>query len=71
MQIQPRYDGPPILTLDGGDGPDAGGVGDACNRQRRRLLDTLAALGADDWRAPSRCDGWTVQDVVAHLAMTG
>lgn len=27
----------------------------------------LAALSTDEWHAPSRCDGWTVQDVVAHL----
>jgi uncharacterized protein (TIGR03083 family) len=36
-------------------------------RQRRRLEATLTALGDDDWRCASRCDGWTVQDVVAHL----
>lgn len=24
-------------------------------------------LDPDEWRAPSRCDGWTVKDVVAHL----
>ena len=27
----------------------------------------LADLSADEWRSASRCDGWTVQDVVAHL----
>ena len=35
----------------------------------------LAALlggsgGEDDFRRPSRCDGWTVADVVLHLAQT-
>src|SRR3954454_21738434 len=27
----------------------------------------LAHLSDDEWKAPSRCDGWSVQDVVAHL----
>ncbi|HEY8547346.1 MAG TPA: maleylpyruvate isomerase family mycothiol-dependent enzyme [Acidimicrobiales bacterium] len=68
MEIQPRYDGPPIMTLDGGDGPDGGAdVGRACVRQRERLVATLAGLDDDAWRAPSRCEGWTVQDVAAHV----
>lgn len=28
----------------------------------------LGELSADDWAAPTDCPGWTVQDVVAHLA---
>ncbi len=28
----------------------------------------VAALPAADWLRPSRCEGWTVRDVVAHLA---
>ena len=28
----------------------------------------LGNLSHDDWAKPSRCDGWTVQDVVAHLS---
>ena len=68
MEIQPCYDGPPIVTLDGGDGPDGGAaVGRACIRQRERLLATFAGLDDDAWRAPSRCEGWTVQDVASHL----
>jgi uncharacterized protein (TIGR03083 family) len=71
MEIQPRYDGPPVLTLDGGDGPDGGAdVGRACIRQRERLLDTLAGLDDAAWRAPSRCEGWSVQDVASHLDST-
>ena len=27
----------------------------------------LGELDDDAWRAPSRCDGWSVQDVIAHL----
>ena len=32
-----------------------------------RLLDNLESL---DWSRPSRCDGWSVSDVVLHLAQT-
>lgn len=63
MKLVPRYDGPPIISIEGR--PDDQFV--PVSRQRRRLEDMLAGLGADDWAAPSRCDGWTVQDVVAHL----
>lgn len=71
MEIQPRYDGPPILALDGADGPDGGAeVGRACIRQRERLLGTFAGLDDDAWRAPSRCEGWSVQDVASHLDST-
>ena len=37
-------------------------------RQRQRLLNTLGDLPTDAWQTPSRCAGWTVQDVAAHLA---
>jgi len=63
MQLVPRYDGPAVVDLD-----DV--VGDPCGpfiRQRSRLADLLAELGADEWTAPSRCEGWSVQDVIAHL----
>jgi uncharacterized protein (TIGR03083 family) len=39
-------------------------------RQRRRLGAMLASLDADGWAAPSRCEGWSAQDVVAHLVTT-
>lgn len=34
---------------------------------RERLVRELEALTDEQWRAPSRCDGWSVQDVVSHL----
>ncbi len=37
------------------------------SRQRRRLADSLAELNDAEWDMPSRCSGWTVHDVVAHL----
>jgi uncharacterized protein (TIGR03083 family) len=63
MKLAPRYDGPPIISIAGA--PDDQRA--PLTRQRRRLEATLADLGADDWAAASRCDGWTVQDVIAHL----
>src|SRR4051794_17840922 len=63
MKLSPRYAGPSILTIEGHDDPP----GVAVARQRRRLQTLLADLSEDEWRHESRCDGWTVQDVVAHL----
>jgi len=41
----------------------------AANRaQRTRLLETVTGLSAADWSLPSRCAGWSIQDVVRHLA---
>jgi uncharacterized protein (TIGR03083 family) len=63
MLISPRYDGPPILTIDG----PADDQLAPTTRQRRRLEAMLRDLTDDQWRSPSRCDSWTVQDVVAHV----
>jgi uncharacterized protein (TIGR03083 family) len=61
--LTPRYDGPPILAFDG----QADDVLAPLVRQRRRLEQLLAGLDQEQWAAPSRCEGWRVQDVVAHL----
>ncbi|MCU1467458.1 MAG: hypothetical protein JWM72_3386 [Actinomycetia bacterium] len=63
MRLAPRYDGPVIISIDG----PADDVLAAVSRQRRRLEATLADLGPGEWSSASRCDGWTVQDVVAHI----
>lgn len=63
MRLTPRYEGPTILTLAGEDD-----VGRLFVRQRRRLEAILASLSDDDWRAPTRCENWSVQDVGTHLA---
>lgn len=63
MQLAPRYDGPPVLRLD--DLPT--GQLAPTVRQRRRFTEMLSGLDDDQWRAPSRCAGWSVRDVVAHL----
>jgi uncharacterized protein (TIGR03083 family) len=61
--IKPRYDPPIILTLDGA----ADAIREPLVRQRRRLTQIGSSLTADEWTAPSRCEGWRVQDVFAHL----
>jgi uncharacterized protein (TIGR03083 family) len=63
MLVSPRYEGPPIISIEGEPDDQLAPV----VRQRRRLADMLADRGDDDWRSASRCDGWSVQDVVAHL----
>ncbi|MGH8974020.1 MAG: maleylpyruvate isomerase family mycothiol-dependent enzyme [Acidimicrobiia bacterium] len=39
----------------------------ALRREREDLLAFCRLLGDDEWKAPSRCEGWSVQDVLAHL----
>jgi uncharacterized protein (TIGR03083 family) len=66
VKISPRYDGEPLMQM-------TSLVDDPATpllRQRARLAALLAGLDDEQWAAPSRCDGWSVQDVVAHLITT-
>lgn len=65
MQLTPRYGDRPILSVE-----RVGGVDHPILRQRRRLEATLRNLPESDWHRPSRCEGWSVQDVVTHLIST-
>ena len=38
--------------------------------QQSELLGLLAGLDEAGWQRPSRCEGWTVADVVLHVAQT-
>lgn len=63
MQLRPRYDVPDFLRFEGLlDDPSV-----ALLQQRRRLASILAELDDAQWATPSRCEGWSVQDVIAHL----
>ena len=42
----------------------------ALTEQQQELSDVLGSLQDDDWSRPSRCDGWSLADVVLHLAQT-
>jgi uncharacterized protein (TIGR03083 family) len=66
MKIRPRYGTDPLITYEG----DPVAVAAPTVRQRLRLARTLAGFGSQQWRAPSRCAGWTNRDVVVHLALT-
>ena len=66
MQLSPRYDGEPIIAIEGALDDQR----EPFLRQRRRLADALAALTDEQWRQPSRCAGWSAQDVIAHLIGT-
>ncbi len=63
MLLRPRYDGPSILSMTG----EPSDVLVPLMRQRRRLEEVLTGLTEEQWHSPSRCSGWTVRDVVAHL----
>ncbi len=66
MKLSPRYDAPGFLRFDGPlDDPSVALLG-----QRRRLASILAALDDAQWATPSRCEGWSVRDVVSHLVDT-
>ena len=65
MLIKPDYERQ-VVVLDG----QPSDIAVPLLRQRRRLDAVLAGLTDEQWRTPSRCDGWTVQDVIAHLAGT-
>lgn len=41
---------------------------DLLESEQHRLLAHFQGLGEDDWLLPSRCEGWRVRDVLAHLA---
>lgn len=47
--------------------PDSAAL-DALAAERMALARLLEQLTPEQWTAASRCDGWTVHDVVAHLA---
>jgi uncharacterized protein (TIGR03084 family) len=42
----------------------------AVAEQHDELAGVLAGLSDGDWERPTRCEGWTVADVVLHLAQT-
>jgi uncharacterized protein (TIGR03084 family) len=42
----------------------------ALTEQHAELDDVLSGLGEADWQRPSRCPGWSITDVVLHLAQT-
>ncbi|MGD9705377.1 MAG: maleylpyruvate isomerase family mycothiol-dependent enzyme [Acidimicrobiia bacterium] len=66
MLLTPRYGVPSFFRLDVPFGDPAVPL----LRQRRRLAALLRGLDDDQWAAASRCEGWSVQDVITHLVST-
>jgi uncharacterized protein (TIGR03083 family) len=66
MLLTPRYDDPTFFRFEL-PMEDLRGL---VTGQRDRLAATLAGLDDAQWSAPSRCDAWSVRDVVSHLATT-
>ena len=63
MRITPRYDGAALINVDA----VVRSPSTALVRQRARLAQSLRGLSTEEWNTPSRCGGWTIQDVVEHL----
>jgi uncharacterized protein (TIGR03083 family) len=66
MRLTPRYDDPSFVRLDVPPGDPAAPL----VRQRARFERRLRDLDQGSWQHPSRCEGWSVKDVVAHLVTT-
>ncbi|NOX30607.1 MAG: maleylpyruvate isomerase family protein [Actinobacteria bacterium] len=66
MQLNPRYGTDPLITLDG----DPASILAPTVRQHRRLAKVMEGLSAEQWATQSRCDEWTVQEVLVHLTGT-
>lgn len=64
MLLAPRYTGPVVVSIEG----DPHDVLAPLIRQRTRLAEAAAAFTDEQWSARTRCDAWSVRDVVAHLA---
>ena len=41
---------------------------DVIRAERLALVDTFETMTPEQWATPSLCEGWTVEDVAAHLA---
>lgn len=66
MKLTPAYGDAPILAFE----PGLIDPVEPMIRQRERLAASLAMLDDEQWHAPSRCAGWSGQDVMTHLNTT-
>lgn len=66
MRLEPRYGDRPAVVIDL---PAPDGLHPVV-AQRRRLQAHLEAMTDEEWRQPSRCAGWSAQDVITHLTST-
>jgi uncharacterized protein (TIGR03083 family) len=40
----------------------------AMRKEQQELLTFCRTLGPEEWATPSRCEGWSLQDVLSHMA---
>lgn len=66
MELRPHYGADALIVLDG----PPSSIARPTVRQRRRLVDVLAAFDEDEWGRPSRCAAWSARDVIVHLDST-
>ncbi|MDQ6698405.1 MAG: maleylpyruvate isomerase family mycothiol-dependent enzyme [Actinomycetota bacterium] len=66
MLLTPRYEGPPVLRFTG----PVSDLSVPLLRQRRRTGAFMASLDDAQWASATRCEGWSVRDVIAHLVGT-
>jgi len=66
MLLTPRYEGHAVLRFTG----PTGDLSIPLLRQRQRLGAFVGGLSEEHWNASSRCDSWSVRDVIAHLVST-
>lgn len=66
VKIHPRYDSEPAIVVD----RSFDEIAIPFVRQRRRLNSLVDQLSEEEWAAPSRCEGWSIHDVVTHVAST-
>jgi uncharacterized protein (TIGR03086 family) len=45
-------------------------ISDRYRRLSQRFTDLIAEVPADQWAAPSPCDGWSARDVLDHVVTT-
>ena len=64
--LTPRYGDHPVLAVD----VARSRAPTPSSRSASGSTTLLADLSEDEWRHPSRCDGWSVQDVITHLVST-
>lgn len=63
MQLEPRYGNQSIITMDA----TFPRPGEALAEQRQRQDELFAKFDERHWASSTRCPGWTVRDLVAHL----
>ncbi|MHB8437744.1 MAG: maleylpyruvate isomerase family mycothiol-dependent enzyme [Acidimicrobiales bacterium] len=63
VKLMPRYGSPAVIDISA----LVASPSTAVVRQRDRVAAALSQLSPEEWSVPSRCAGWSIQDVAEHL----